>query len=59
MLTFYRSEGSRYCDGLTRREVLRVGSLGWGGLTLPGLLRLSEASAGVNPARGSLPGPGR
>ena len=45
MLTFYRSEGSRYCDGMTRRDVLRVGSLGWGGLTLPGLLRLGEATA--------------
>lgn len=27
------------CDGLTRRDFLCVGSLGWGGLSLPGLLR--------------------
>ena len=45
MLRFYRSAGSRYCDGVTRREVLRMrGALGWGGLALPGLLRLSEAA---------------
>jgi Protein of unknown function (DUF1501) len=44
MLRFYGSEGSRYCDKMTRREVLRVGSLGWGGLTLPGLLRLGQAA---------------
>ena len=46
MLTVFRSDCIRQCDGLTRREVLRVGALGWGGLTLPGLFRLSEA-AGV------------
>jgi hypothetical protein len=51
MLTFYRSEGSRYCDGMTRREVLRVGSLGWGALTLPGLLRLREAAGGESGSR--------
>ncbi len=51
MLTFYRSEGSRYCDGMTRREVLRVGSLGWGALTLPGLLRSSEAAGGESASR--------
>ncbi len=27
------------CDGLTRRDVLRVGALGLGGMTLPNLLR--------------------
>jgi hypothetical protein len=30
--------GSRLCDGLTRRELLRVGGLALGGLTLPHLL---------------------
>jgi Protein of unknown function (DUF1501) len=44
MLTFFRSEGNRYCDGLTRRELLRVGALGWGGLTLPMLLGQSGAA---------------
>ena len=46
MLTIFRSDGIRHCDGLTRREVLRAGALGWGGLTLPGLFRLSEAAGG-------------
>jgi hypothetical protein len=30
---------SRSCDGVSRRDFLRVGSLGALGLTLPGLLR--------------------
>ena len=30
---------------LTRRELLRVGAIGLGGLTLPGLLRLQQAAA--------------
>jgi hypothetical protein len=46
MLTLSSSHGVQLCDGLTRREVLRVGALGFGGLTLPGLLRSSEAKAG-------------
>ena len=35
----------RYCDGLSRRSFLKVGALGVGGLTLPGLMR-AEAAAG-------------
>ena len=31
-------DGARHCDGLTRREVLRIGGLTLGGLTLPTLL---------------------
>src|SRR5471030_376938 len=31
--------GSRLCDGINRREFLRIGSLAVGGLTLPNLLR--------------------
>jgi hypothetical protein len=37
----------RLCNGLTRRDVLRIGGTALGGLTLPQLLRL-EAEAGVN-----------
>jgi hypothetical protein len=37
--------GSRHCDGIQRREFLRVGALGLGGLTLADLLR-SDARAG-------------
>ncbi len=36
----------RFCDGLTRRDVLRIGALGLGGLTLPQLLG-AQAAAGV------------
>ncbi len=35
---------TRLCDGYTRRDVLRIGALGVGGLTLPRLLR-AEAQA--------------
>ncbi len=34
------------CDGVNRRELLRIGALGMGGLTLPGLLR-AERRSGV------------
>ena len=43
MLEIRRRIG-RNCEGLTRREALKVGSLGLFGLTLPGLLR-AEAAA--------------
>src|ERR1700686_1514432 len=43
MLRLDACQGSRHCDGMTRRDWLRVGALGVGGLTLPNLLRL-EAS---------------
>ncbi len=39
----------RHCDGLTRREVLRVGALGLGGASLADLLRLQ--ASGNPPAR--------
>ncbi|MCI0460489.1 MAG: DUF1501 domain-containing protein [Gemmataceae bacterium] len=45
MLGIEVGNGVRHCDGLTRREALRVGALGLGGLTLPGLLRLQDAAA--------------
>ena len=34
----------RHCDGLSRRDVLRIGALGLGGLTLPQLLALEARS---------------
>src|SRR5205823_77830 len=40
----------RYCDGLSRRSFLRVGSLALGGLTLPNLLR-AEARAATQSTR--------
>jgi hypothetical protein len=47
--------GDRYgsCDGLSRRNFLRVGALGLGGLTLPDLLRaraLAESRSGKSPS---------
>jgi hypothetical protein len=50
------AQGVRLCDGLTRREILRAGSLGMVGLSLPGLLQQREAlgdEAGQAVAAGS------
>jgi hypothetical protein len=44
MLTI-QDEGSRLCDGLTRREWLRAGSLGVFGLSLPALLQARRTEA--------------
>src|SRR5688572_17762559 len=38
--------GPRLCDGLSRRELLRIGGVGFGGLGLPTLLR-QRAEAGA------------
>ncbi|HEY3963691.1 MAG TPA: DUF1501 domain-containing protein [Planctomycetaceae bacterium] len=45
MLDLYGTQSDRSCCGLSRREVLRVGALGLGGLTLPWLLQ-ARAAAG-------------
>jgi hypothetical protein len=42
--------GPKYCDGLTRRDFLRVGALGAGGLALADLLRL-KAQGNPQPVR--------
>lgn len=39
MLTFWGGK-QRFCDNVSRRDFLRVGALGLGGLTMPDLLRL-------------------
>jgi hypothetical protein len=49
----------RLCDGLTRRELLQVGTLGLVGLGLPEWERLSAARAAERPSASSLPGFGR
>src|SRR5437763_17086454 len=41
-----RGPGARLCDGLTRRDLLRVGGLGLAGLSLPALLARPAAAAG-------------
>jgi hypothetical protein len=46
MLTIFQRNGSKYCDGVSRRSFLRIGAMGIAGLTLVDLMRL-EAAAGV------------
>src|SRR4051812_15255007 len=46
MFRIETNRGVRHCDGLTRREALRVGALGVGGLTLPRLLELQARASG-------------
>jgi hypothetical protein len=41
-----RDAQRRFCNGMSRRDALRIGGMALGGLTLPDLLRL-EARAGV------------
>jgi hypothetical protein len=48
MLTLWGSR-QRLCDGVCRRDFLRAGALGLGGLTLADLLRL-RAQAGASPS---------
>ena len=47
------SPGVRLCDGLTRREWLRVGGLSAFGLSLPGLLAVRRASRAATPGTGA------
>lgn len=44
---------SRFCDGLSRRTFLKVGSLALGGLTLPRLLQ-AESNAGIRKSNKSV-----
>ena len=43
MLSIF-GQGTRLCDGITRREMLRVGGLAIGGLTLADVLRSQDAA---------------
>lgn len=45
--------GNQLCDGVSRREILRIGALGMGGLALPGLLR-AEKQSGIKQAHKSI-----
>src|SRR5688500_3077868 len=49
MIRIEVNRGARHCDGMTRREALRIGALGLGGLTLPRLLQLQAQASVTNP----------
>src|SRR5436190_1197624 len=53
MLTIRGPLGGKHCDGLARRDFLRIGGLAAGGLSLPQLLR-AEAAAGNRTSNKSL-----
>ena len=42
------SQPTRFCDGLSRRNFLQIGSLALGGLTLPDLLRAEQTGAATS-----------
>ena len=46
MLSIVGNGYNRDCEGVTRRELLRIGALGLGGLTLPGLLAAQAQASG-------------
>ena len=53
MLSIFGQGYTKTCAGLGRRELLRIGALGLGSLSLPGLLELNaQASAGKSSLRG-------
>ena len=48
MLNLFTDSRDRDCEGTSRREFLRIGTLGAGALTLPGLLAArAQAALGV------------
>ena len=53
MFTLYSGAHARDCEGHSRRDFLRIGTLGVGGLSLPTLLAAkASAGEGKNPVRG-------
>lgn len=44
MLTIHGKPSGSFCDGLRRRNFLKIGALGMGGLSLPQLLRAESSS---------------
>jgi hypothetical protein len=46
VLTIYGNSKGRFCDGMSRRDFIKIGGLAMGGLTLPQLLQ-AEQLAGI------------
>lgn len=53
MLTFSEGKKKNFCDGLGRRDFLKIGALGMGGMSLPGLLQ-AEKAGGLGSSRKSV-----
>ena len=51
MFTFADKKVSSFCDDVSRRDFLRIGALGMGGLSLPGLLQAEKLSGAKNPQK--------
>ena len=47
-----QSHRSGFCDGISRRNFLQIGTIGMGGLALPQLLRAEQASGHRSAGRG-------
>ncbi len=58
MLVIPGDQGRVTCDGLTRRELLRVGGSAVLGLSLPQILEMQDLAAAENPAGKHVGGPG-
>ncbi len=50
MLSILSSDSGKFCDGVSRRNFLKIGGLGLGGIALPDLLR-AESRGSASPAR--------
>ena len=51
MFTISDGQEKAYCDGVSRRDFLKVGALGMGGLSLPGLLQAEKINGEKNPQK--------
>ena len=45
MLSILSSDSGKFCDGVSRRNFLRIGGLGLGGMALPDILRAEANSS--------------
>src|SRR5262245_9571303 len=54
MLALRTAHASRHCDGLSRRDWLRIGGLGACGLSLPNLLRAESTSRRASRAKSAI-----